>query len=464
MNSISNLLVSTELEQMILGAILKDADKAKEVVSLGVKPESFYVGQHQDIYSAIHELLGRDINPDVIEVMEFLERKKKNRKGTFDYLTELVVNGFAANMESYSALLLEKAKRRNFIDVFRYASDLIKTGVDPSTNVPVEDVFSRVESLLTNLDNDSAKRGFVHIDDALHKAVDVLDKKFHGEFDTGLKTGYSAIDYRLNGVNGLWLVGARPSMGKTAYVLNILRKVALKEKQLENPGVILSFNLEMSNLQVINRLLSAQGKIKSGLIKSGLVLNSEKCPGEQQKLLTAATALKGMPVYLNEDPNLNVFDICSLVRAKARRQKVALVVVDYLGLIESTNHVSSKADQVGEITRKLKMLNIEIDVPVLLVSQLNRDVDKRKNKRPMLSDLRDSGAVEQDADIVQFLYREGYYNPESDHSDQVEVITAKLRDGEVGTDYLSFLTDYGLMESNMQRDTENNGDFEFTED
>jgi len=244
----------------------------------------------------------------------------------------------------------------------------------------------------------------------------------------------------------LVVVGARPGMGKTAYALNVVRQVALQRL----PGAVLIYSLEMTAGSLAQRLLAAQGRIKKDLLRSAKVFDHAD---SSTRLVAAMEALKDLDVRICDQPGLTVREVRSMALAERRRRGVRLVVVDYLGLIEHEGRERSTADQIGDVTRTLKRLARELGCPVMVLAQLNRSVDERPNKRPVLRDLRDSGAIEQDADVVQFLYRDEYYTKEaSQYPGQVEVITAKSREAEIGSDFLTWVGQYQLMESNSTYD------------
>jgi replicative DNA helicase len=436
-------LWSVEAEQAVLGAMfLSPVGAAGDAISAGLTASHFFDQSHRTLWEHVAALAERGSPLDVITLSEHLEAADQlEQVGGNAYLVELTNNTpSSANLMAYVEIVKAKAFQRHYHDLLRRACEGF---LDPAERDPV----ARADQLLAGLEASHSGGEFVPIAEAAKAYVDVLDQRHKNPGLQGLSSGYSCIDYRTKGYNAgdLIVIAARPGMGKTNYVLNILRHVGM-QKQL---GCALGFSLEMDNSQLIERLLAAQGRIRLGLLKSGEVFTHEDSIA---RLAPAMSVVRDLDVLLCDSPSMTVQEICAMSRREARRKKPSMVFVDYLGLVDYSGDESRHDLKIAEITRSLKKLGREIGCPVFLLAQLSRRVEERKDKRPMLSDLKDSGAIEADADIVQFLYRDDYYNDDSKWPDQVEVITAKGRGCEVGTDYLTWRGQYALMESNSDKD------------
>lgn len=437
-------LTSEAAEQAVLGAAMLDADAFGVAQEVGLGAGHFAYVANRALFEAMEALAEAGSPLDPITLAEVLgSRGKLDAVGGVGYLVELSTNTpSAANVESYARIVLERAQQRHWFAVLSQARDGF---MDPYCGDPV----AQAEAILAQLEARPGLAGFVTLRDALRAEVDRLDHRFNNPgADDGLQMGYHNIDHRLGNLQAgdLMIVGARPAMGKTAYALNVMRQVGLQRKA----GTVLVYSLEMTAGSLVQRLLAAQGKVKKDLLRSAKVFDHAESSG---RLVAAAQVLSTVDIRICDQPGLTVRQVRSMALAEKRRHGVRLVVVDYLGLLEHEGRERSTADQIGDITRTLKRLARELGCPVIILAQLNREVDKRANKRPVLSDLRDSGAIEQDADVVQFLYRDDYYNPEnSQWPGQVEVITAKCREGEIGSDYLGWQGQYQLMESKSTYD------------
>lgn len=441
-------LRSEEAEQAVLGAALMEPEALALAVEAGLRAEHFFARAHQLLWAAMVARQGVGQPADPITVCEELTRAGHlDEMGGRGYVAALVDGaGSAANTGAYAQLVLARAQDRQWYGVLKKA---ITGFTDPYCRDPI----AAAEKLLAGLEGRRSTAAFMGLADAVMRYSEDLDFRRANPGIRGLLTGYHNIDFRLNGLQpgDLVVVGARPGMGKTNYLLNIMRQVALQKQ----PFTIPIFSLEMGTHQLVARLLAAQGGIKGDLLKSAKVFDHAD---SLARLAPAAGVLKGLNVQVSEDPSLTVGEIASLTRTLHRRERVGLVLVDYLGLVDSDGPVENQALRIAEITRALKKLAKQVGCPVIIAAQLSRKVEERRDKRPMLADLRDSGAIEQDADIVQFLYRDDYYNPTtSQWPGQVEVITAKIRDGEPGTDYLKWEGQYARMTSQSTHDAESGG-------
>lgn len=438
-----SLLTSEAAEQAVLGAAMIDPDAFGAAEEAGLRVEHFAITGHRALWQAMAAMQGRGVPVDAITLLEQLGASGElERAGGQGYVVELISNTpSAANTGAHARIVMDRAQRREW---FRTLSAACAVFLDPACPDPV----AKAETLLAGLETRSGLAQFEVLSSVMKAEVERIDHKWNNPGIEGLQTGYHNIDHRLGGLQDgeLIVVGARPGMGKTAYMLNIVRQVGLQKQ----PGAVLVYSLEMTAGSLAQRLLAAQGKIKKDLLRSAKVFDhAESCT----RLVAAMGALKDLDIRICDQPGLSVREVRSMALAERRRRGVRLVVVDYLGLIEHEGRERSTADQIGEITRTLKRLARELGCPVMVLAQLNRSVDERANKKPVLRDLRDSGAIEQDADVVQFLYRDDYYNPDnSQWPGQVEVITAKSREAEIGSDYLTWQGQYQLMESNSTYD------------
>ena len=440
-------LWSEEAEQAVLGAVMLSPDAWALVVDTGLRAEAFFAVAHQCIWRAMAAQAERGMPLDVVTLSEALERADElARAGGIDYLLELARNTpSAANAAAYAEIVLSRALERRWIALL---SQAVEGFYDPL----VDDPIARAEHLVMQLEGRTGQSGLVPLHEAAAAFVRAREDQFNNPGLRGLQTGYHNIDHRLNGLQpgNLVVVGARPGMGKTNYLLNILRQVALQKHDYD----ILIFSLEMNSSELVQRLVGAQGEVKGDLLKSAKVFGHE---ASRERMFNAVSALSPLRVKLCDAATLTTSEIAAMVRAAHRRDGVGLVLVDYLGLVDADGRADTQALRIAEITRALKKLAKEVGCPLIVAAQLSRQVEQRTNKRPVLSDLRDSGAIEQDADVVQFLYRDDYYYDNSQYPGQVEVITAKLRDGEIGTDYLDWRGEYYRMDSRSTYDQPDDG-------
>lgn len=434
-------LYSREAEQAVIGAVFLDSGVHAIAEEQGVVADSFYEPQHQKIWDVICRLRLKGQYSDPVTVATELGGDDQ-----LEYLAVLAANTpSSANVSSYAYIVVERARRRVWFNQLQLARDLF---LDPQVQDPIKEA-DRIVSALDSFTGKSV--GFQSLSEGVKHFLEVAQQRHDNPGIQGLRLGYKHVDHRVQGLQpgNLIIVGGRPGMGKTAYGLNIMRQVALADK--DQAHQVLSFSLEMSTLEWVQRMVAAQGHIRSGLLKSGKVFDIEQ---QLARLNGSCSALQQLDIQICDDPGLTIGEIVAMCRTRHRRKPVSLVMVDYVGLVESHNARQTRADHLGEVSRGLKRLAKELGCVVLGLQQLNRGVEQRASKRPVISDLRDSGAIEQDADVIQFLYRDEYYYPDSLEKGQVEVITAKLRDGEPGTDYLKWRGEYALMEemdSTMER-------------
>lgn len=367
------------------------------------------------------------------------QRGSLGEVGGFGYLAQLAKDTpSAANVAAYAQVVVQRAIERDWITVGQEIADIMYTGGDTH-----QDRVNKCQALVTAMASEKPLGSMQSLREVLKEYVDHLEWRHDNPGIHGLRTGFKHIDYRTQGMQpgNLVVIGARPAMGKTAYMLNIMRQASTDPEQ-RAAGVI--FSLEMANSELAQRVIAAQEKIQLGLLKSAKVLDhKESLP----RLSAAIAALADVDVHLDDSASLTAEDIIARARRQHRVKPLAFVIVDHLALIDASDRRHNETDRIAHATRMMKKLAKELGCVVIVLSQLNREVEKRQNKRPLLSDLRSSGAIEQDADIIQFLYRDEYYNENTQHRGIIEVITAKLRDGEIGTDYLTWLGQYNRMDS-----------------
>ena len=412
---------SLEAEQTILGAILIDQSVISTVLEK-VKPDCFYNEQHKQLFNIMLRMFTSGIKSDVITVLN--EAVKENIFETAqegrNYLAALVnMVPSVDNIDSYCQICAEKYYIRSLALVARELLHEISLG-QSSAQVMLDSAEQKIYDIRQGRD----VKGLAPISDVIFESWERLQKISGPDKDKylGARTGFTMLDSVTTGLNksDLIILAARPGMGKTSFALNIATNVARRSEK-----EVAVFSLEMSKEQLATRMLSTEALVDSNKLRSGHLSDDDWV-----RLASSADVICGLPLYLDDTPGTNVPQI----KAKLRRMKnIGLVVIDYLQLMESTIKSENQALRVAEITRNLKILAKEIDVPVILLSQLNRGVEGRPDKRPLMSDLRDSGAIEQDADIVMFLYRDAYYNKESTEPNVSECIVAKNRHGETGT-------------------------------
>ena len=418
-------------EQAVLGSMLVDKDAVIAAIEM-LKPDDFYREDNKEIYAAMLELynLGKPI--DMITLKEqLILRTTLEKVGGISYIATLIDTvPTTSNIENYVKIVEEKSVLRNLI---KTANDIIKLGYEGSEEV--DTVIEQTEKKIFDLVQNRNSRGYASIKEVLISTFDELEKKFQNKSKiSGIESGFIDLDAKTSGLNpsDLIIIAARPAMGKSAFVLNIANYVA---QHMKTPVMI--FNLEMSKEQVVNRILCSEGEVDSMKFRNA-DLDSE----DWLKLGEASGRLSEAPIYVDDTPGLSSAEL----RAKCRKAKIekgiGLIIIDYLQLMESKVKSSSRQQEVSEISRSLKILAKELNVPVIALSQLSRATESRTDHRPMLSDLRESGSIEQDADIVMFLHREDYYEKETEKQNIAEIIIAKNRSGSTGTVELAWLPQY----------------------
>ena len=421
-----------DAEQAVLGSMLTDNDAVMAAVEV-LKEDAFYREDNKIIYQAILNLYSKSEPIDIITLKDELESMGKfEQVGGFEYLASLPDKvPTTANVQKYIKIVEEKSVLRNLI---KTANEIIELGYNPTEDV--EDIMDGAEKKIFDIMQSKNTKSYTPIKDVLVESFTNLEKLYNQkQHVTGVPTQFYDLDDKTAGLHGseLILVAARPAMGKTAFALNIATNAALRA----NVPVAI-FSLEMSKDQLVNRMLCSEAMVDSNKVRTGK-LDEE----DWTKLAEAIGPLSEAGVYIDDTPGISVMEIRTKCRKLKMEKNIGLVVIDYLQLISGSNKRNgSREQEISEISRSLKVLAKELNVPVIALSQLSRAVEQREDHRPMLSDLRESGAIEQDADIVMFLYRDDYYNKESAEKDIAEVIIAKQRGGSTGTVKLYWMGNY----------------------
>jgi len=412
--------------------MLTDQDAVIDAIEI-LKPEDFYREDNKYIYQAISNLFSRGEPVDIITVKsELTSMQKFEAVGGIEYLALLPDKvPLVANADKYIKIVEEKSMLRQLI---KMAGEIESLGY--AQNEEIDNVMDQAEKKIFNIMQGKNQKGYTAIKDVLVETFADLEKLYNQkEPITGIPTGFADLDYKTAGLHesDLILVAARPAMGKSAFALNIATYAAVHAKR----GVVI-FNLEMSKSQLVSRMLCSEAMVDSNKVRTGKIDEEDWI-----KLATALGPLSEAPIYIDDTPGISISEI----RAKCRKLKIekdiGLIVIDYLQLIQGSGKKNASREQeISEISRSLKILAKELNVPVIALSQLSRAAEARQDHRPMLSDLRESGAIEQDADIVMFLYRDDYYNPDSEKKNVAEVILAKHRAGSTGTVELLWMGSY----------------------
>jgi replicative DNA helicase len=421
-----------EAEQAILGAILIEPS-AFISVHERIRTEDFYRQAHQKLFQVMNDLSERGQPIDLITLTAELQNKKLlDEIGGITYLTELA--GFvptAANVEYYAKIVEEKSLMRRLI---RAATQIATEGY--SGGQEAAHVVDEAERKILEISHRRIPgKGFVPIRDVLIESYEQIEalhlnqKGIHG-----IATGFVDLDRMTSGLKGsdLIIVAARPSMGKTAFALNVVQNVAIRSGK-----TVAIFNLEMSASQMVIRMIAAEGNIDAQTFRTGKLK-----PEDWEKLTMAISILSEAPIFIDDTPGITVFDIRAKLRRLRTEHPLGLVVIDYLQLITGRRSGENRQQEISEISRSLKLIAREFDVPVIALSQLSRAVEQRQDKRPLLSDLRESGSIEQDADLVAFLHRDDYYHEDSEKKNIAEIIIGKHRNGPVGKVELLYLKNY----------------------
>ena len=427
-----------DAEESLLSAVFINNDCLQDILEI-LRPDDFYKGAHQKIYEAVIDLALKDEPADLVTVANRLKEKDELEKiGGATYLASISDTApVAVNAVHYANIIKEKSSLRQLISV---SSGIIQKCMEDQGNF--EDIMDAAESDIFKLSDKKTKSIFKPLGELININIDQLEEQQGNASGlSGLSTGYQRLNKITSGLqkSDLIILAARPSMGKTAFALNIARNVALDERKS-----VAIFSLEMSNEQLSMRLLTSEARIDSNRLRTGFIT-----PEDWQGATDAAGILNEMPIFIDDTPNITAME----VRTKSRKlhQKeggLGLIIIDYLQLMKPPFKSDRRDLEIAEISRSLKALAKELSVPIIALSQLNRMLEQRSDKRPMLSDLRESGALEQDADIVAFIYRDEVYNKEPDNPKKgmAEIIIAKNRNGATGTALMHFLGQYTRFE------------------
>lgn len=421
---------SLEAEQSVLGAMFLEREAVLVAAEI-LQPEDFYRDAHRYIFEAILELEEKGRPADLVTVTETLRQQGRLEDvGGLAYVTTLAQSvPTAANVEYYARIVEEKSILRRLI---REATRIVQNSYEATDEAAA--ILDEAEQAILRISQYRNHSGFFPVKDLISAAYDRIEYLYQNKGGvTGIPTGFKDLDRLTAGLqpSDLIIVAARPAMGKTSFALNIALHVALEAKI---PVAI--FSLEMSREQLIMRMLSSEAGIDGQRLRTGFL------DEEDWLLLTTAMArLSEAPIYIDDTPNITVMDIRAKARRLVQEQGQALILLDYLQLVNSRRSFESRQQEITEISRGLKALARELQVPVVALSQLSRAVEQRQDKRPVLSDLRESGAIEQDADVVAFIYRDEYYNPDTEKKGIAEIIIGKQRNGPTGLVQLAFLKD-----------------------
>ncbi|MBN1586297.1 MAG: replicative DNA helicase [Candidatus Omnitrophica bacterium] len=426
---------NVEAEVAVLGSMLL-SDEAVAIAVEVLDEKSFYLPAHQRIYASMVELYRRSKPIDLVTLVDELKKKGHvEAVGGASYLAELsAAVPTAANCHQYVQIVRDKQVLRFLIST---ATQVVNESF--STSGDVGELLDRAEQMIFDVSKSSVKGTFVAVKDIIRNSIETIDNLYQNKsYVTGLATGFKDLDGITSGFqkSDLVVVAGRPSMGKTAFALSIAEHAGV---ELQRPVAL--FSLEMSKEQLVQRLLCSQAKVDAHKVRTGFL--SEQ---DWYKLTQAATRLSEAPIFIDDTPNVSGLEIRAKARRLQSRHQIELIVVDYIQLMRGGARAESRQQEISEISRSLKALARELGVPVIGISQLSRAVESRQDRRPQLSDLRESGAIEQDADVVILLLREEYYNPTEENRGKAEAIVAKQRNGPVGTVQLAFLKECARFE------------------
>jgi replicative DNA helicase len=431
---------SVEAEQSVLGGLMLDNNSWEKIADLLVDHD-FYRRDHQLIFRGIADLFEHDHPVDVITLAEWHDKRGElDQVGDLAYLGALARNTpSAANILSYASIVRERSILRQLISI---GTSISNVAFNPD-GLSSEEMLDIAERKVFEIAEKGAKRsgGFIQVKEVLGKVVDRIDTLFEQDSPiTGLSTGFNDFDMQTSGLQpaDLVIVAGRPSMGKTTFSMNIAENAAIKSKE---PVAV--FSMEMPADSLAMRMLSSLGQIDQHRLRSGK-LNDEDWP----RLTSAIALLNEAPLFIDDTPALTVTELRARARRLKREHGLSLIVIDYIQLMQGSGKGGeNRATELSEISRSLKGLAKELDVPLIALSQLNRSLEQRPNKRPVMSDLRESGAIEQDADLIVFIYRDEVYNPDSTDKGKAEIIIGKQRNGPIGTVALTFQGKYTRFEN-----------------
>ena len=425
--SLNKIPNSIEAEIAVLGGLILDNESWEKIADI-LQVNDFYNEQHRKIYSCIVGLVGDNTPFDVVTINEKVNTSDDKSFST--YLSEIInQTPSAANIKAYANIVREQSILRQLISV---SNNLIEKSRDGG--IDSKSLLDEAERTIFNISEESQKTnsGFQDINKLVQESLKEIEKRAeNGDAVTGVATGFTDFDNKTTGLQGgdLIIVAGRPSMGKTSFAMNLAEYASLK-----NDAVTAIFSMEMSGTQLSTRLISSMGRINQQKIRTGKLTDDD-----WPRLTNAIALLSKANIFIDDTPALTPTDIRARARRLKREKGLDLIVIDYMQLMQLSNNSENRATELSEISRSLKALARELDVPVVALSQLNRSLENRTDKRPIMSDLRESGAIEQDADVISFIYRDEVYNEDSPDKGTAEIIVAKQRNGPIFKTKLTFL-------------------------
>ena len=428
-----------EAEQGVIGCMIFDKDGIDIAYEI-LKGEDFYKVEHKIIFDSIIEMYSDDIHVDIITLKNKLDSiGMLDNVGGLEYIVHLFgLISTSAVAKQYALIVKEKSIRRKLL---KASKDIHSLTFDNSENV--ERIIERAGKIIESVSSADGVDEFSPISEVLETSIEKIEMLFKNKSKiTGIETGFADFDMKTAGLQNsdFILIAGRPSMGKTAFAINIAQYAALQKNV-----TTAIFSLEMSKEQLVNRMICSEALIDAQKLRTG-----EIEPNDWQKLAEAVSNLSEAPIYIDDKSSISIPELRAKCRKLKKDKDLGLIVIDYLQLMSATGKSESRQQEISAISRALKGLARELNIPVIALSQLSRAVEQRKPPKPMLSDLRESGAIEQDADVVCFLYREEYYNPETEKRGQAEIIIAKQRNGSVGSINLAWLSQYTKF-ANLER-------------
>ena len=425
--SLNKIPNSIEAEIAVLGGLILDNESWEKIADI-LQVNDFYNEQHRKIYSCIVGLVGDNTPFDVVTINEKVNTSDDKSFST--YLSEIInQTPSAANIKAYANIVREQSILRQLINV---SNNLIEKSRDGG--IDSKSLLDEAERTIFNISEESQKTnsGFQDINKLVQESLKEIEKRAeNGDAVTGVATGFTDFDNKTTGLQGgdLIIVAGRPSMGKTSFAMNLAEYASLK-----NDAVTAIFSMEMSGTQLSTRLISSMGRINQQKIRTGKLTDDD-----WPRLTNAIALLSKANIFIDDTPALTPTDIRARARRLKREKGLDLIVIDYMQLMQLSNNSENRATELSEISRSLKALARELDVPVVALSQLNRSLENRTDKRPIMSDLRESGAIEQDADLIAFIYRDEVYNEDSPDKGKAEILVRKQRNGPIFTTTLTFL-------------------------
>ena len=422
MELVQRMPYSMEAEQSVLGSVLLEPECFSRILEK-IKVDDFFLNQNKEIYSAMLDFFNQSKPIDIVSLKEQLTvRGTLEGAGGLEYLKEIAMFvPTTANLNHYIEVMLEKSDLRNMISIAQELSQMGYSGTSEAGQL-----IDYAEQKLLDISKKRTNHSYSRINEVIASTLERLNKLSKDKNKvTGIPTGFSDLDEMTSGLQNsdLILVAARPAMGKSSFAMNIAEYAALHKNV-----PVLVFNLEMSKEQIVSRMLCSDALVDSSKLRTG-----DLDQNDWDKILRSVPTLSKAPVFIDDTPGISVSEIRAKSRNLKLKENIGLIVIDYLQLMQGAAGSESRQQEISNISRNLKIMAKELDVPVIALSQLSRAPEQRQNHRPILSDLRESGAIEQDADIVMFLYRDDYYDEESEEKNVAECIIAKHRNGEVGT-------------------------------